>query len=224
MTAVDTSPLHRQIWDLIPWVVNGSADAGERERVEEHLRECADCRDEYAFQVRLQAGIAADVADAPEPDPQPALRRLLARIDLDPQREADAALRAPGSPRRWPRGRVLAAVVFAQAIGLALLAAVLLRQERGDADARYRTLTRAAEDNAAATIRFVPAPTLTLAELQTMLADAGLHIVDSRGSIYALAPATDRGAATAAAIAHLRAQPGVLLAEPIAKPADEARQ
>ena len=81
-TAMVTPPLsHQQTWELIPWVVNDSASPAERAQVEEHLRTCADCRDEHAFQIRLQAGMNAQ--SEPERDPRPAFARLLARIDAD---------------------------------------------------------------------------------------------------------------------------------------------
>lgn len=204
---------HRRIWELIPWVVNGSAGAAERQAVEEHLRDCADCRDEYAFQSRLHAGIAAETTGAGADDAQAGLRRLLARID------ADAAATTPGAePRRFrPGGRALIAAVVVQAIGLALFAALLLQRERSEA--RYETLTRAPARAIPAAIRLVPAPALTLAELQAMLAAEKLHVVESNagGSIYGLAfDAVVPPGAVAAAVERLRAHRGVLLAEPIA--------
>lgn len=227
---MDTSThLHRRLWELIPWVVNGSAAAGERQAVEEHLHTCADCRDEYAFHRCLQAGIAMEPPGASDIPAQPGLQRLLARIDADPDRGAVPidAPRQREARRRGFGGRALIAAVVVQAVGLALLATVLWQREHGDADARYETLSRAAEWPSPATIRLVPAPTLTLGELQALLADAGLHIVESNpgGSIYGLAPDADAPAAssTAGAIERLRSRPGILLVEPIAAPAGAAR-
>ncbi|WP_257387976.1 zf-HC2 domain-containing protein, partial [Tahibacter caeni] len=73
---------HTQTWDLIPWVVNGTATAAQRARVEQHLRDCADCRREFALQQQFQAGLCDD-AETAELDPRPGLDRLLARIDAD---------------------------------------------------------------------------------------------------------------------------------------------
>lgn len=211
---MNTMPLpHRRIWELIPWVVNGSADAAERQAVEEHLRGCSDCRDEYAFQSRLHAGIAAEAPDAAAADAQDGLRRLLARIDA-----GSAAVAAPAPARRFrPGARALLAAVVVQAIGLALFAALLLQRERGEA--RYETLTHVPERGAPAAIRLVPAPALTLAELQALLAAQKLHVVESNptGAIFGLA--FDEAATpetVAAAVERLRANRGVLLAEPIA--------
>ncbi|MBO9664162.1 zf-HC2 domain-containing protein [Dokdonella sp.] len=214
--------LHRQLWDLIPWVVNGSADAAERQALEEHLPQCADCREEYAFQTRLHAGIAVEAPDAPESDAQAGLRRLFARIDASADADAfQTAVSNATQPRRFRLGsRGLIAAVVVQAVGLALFAALLLQRER--AGAHYETLTSTPAQASHATIRLVPAPTLTLAELQTILVAEKLQIVESNasGSIYGLAPGADAPAvATAQTIEHLRRQPGILLAEPIASPA-----
>lgn len=219
--AMNTSTqLHRQIWDLIPWIVNGSASATERQAAEDHLRQCADCRDEYAFQSRLHAGIAteaADAMDAGEARAQAGLRQLLARID----REHDAGRSDRSDPRK-PRkhrvlDRVLIAAVLVQAIGLVLLVPLLM--QRGPADARYETLTSTPASASQAVIRLVPAPTLTLAELQAMLATEELRIVETNtgGSIYGLAFDSKTVADPARVVERLRTHPGVLLAEPIGR-------
>ena len=39
---IDTSSVHRQAWDLIPWIVNGSAPESEWRAVQPHLESCAD--------------------------------------------------------------------------------------------------------------------------------------------------------------------------------------
>ena len=246
---MDTPSLaHRHTWDLIPWVVNNSATATERERVDEHLRTCVDCRDEYAFQSRLQAGMSLELI--PERDPGSAFKRLLERVDndrADDDLDDDKASRATlGASNRvqhqharrgsgWTRHQVraLGAVVIAQTVGLVMLGALLLGHgQPTDSNARYVTLSHADAATGAATIRFVPAPTLTMAAMQAILADAKVRIVESNqgNSIYGLAPdpgsqpvetadaRAERAPKTTVAIARLRAQQGVLLAEPIVSP------
>ena len=230
---------HRQAWDLIPWLINDSIDAGKRRRVDEHLRDCADCRDEFAFQHRLRAGMAADADVAPAP--QPALQRLLARIDAEDTHALQAGTTQARPDRRLQRGgmrrrtRWLAAAAVVQSIGVVVLGALLFARDHTPAvdapasGALYATLTRGDVHPPAAAIRFVPSPTLTLGALQTILGDAHVRLVESNagGTIYALAlddttGATDAPPAATArrietALARLRAQPGVLLAEPIAR-------
>lgn len=208
---------HRETWELIPWVVNGTATPNERQDVERHLRDCADCRDEYALQMQFHAGMNAggDI----ERDAQPSLRRLLARIDT-PEEQALSADAAPPARARWPQW--LAAAVVVQAIGLALLGGAQLKQA-GAPDAGYRTLTNAPAASAAA-IRLVPSPQLSLTELSQLLAAQQLRVVEANAdaTILGVAP-THETADVDAIVARLRATPGVLLAEPVAGAAHAPR-
>jgi hypothetical protein len=211
---------HRQTWDLIPWLVNGTASPVERTLAEAHLEICADCRDEYAFQARLGAGLAVDVvADVPS---QPALDQLLARIDVEEASTAARPLQV--RPQLVRMTRILAAAVIVQAIGLAVLGSWALDRSRSADEAPYRTLSTPASDVPEATIRFVPSPELSVGQLQRLLADNGLRVANANegGTIFALAPSTPvhATASTGEIVARLRAATGVLLAEPIARGAD----
>jgi hypothetical protein len=232
--------IHRHAWDLIPWLVNGSTGAAERLQVEEHLRDCADCRDEYVFQSRLRDGIGVHTGAVSAP--HPALQKLFARIDAE-----DAVTGPSNTTRRraghdgrrgWMRRRVrwLAAAVVVQSIGLAVIGAWLYGYTSAPpaGDAHYATLSRGGGRPAPSVIRFVPSPTLTLGAVQSILQDAQVHIVESNagGTIYGLAfddgsDARQGGIAHAqrieATLARLRARHGVLLAEPIVRGKDEAR-
>ena len=233
-------PAHRQTWDLIPWLVNGTLDADQRESVDAHLQHCPDCREELAFQRRVHAGIADDpmVADTTA---STSLARLFNRIDAEDalpagfgdraaeRREALArsSASAPANGRHRGLGRVLAVAVVVEAFGLIALTSMMIN-DRNQADARpeYSTLSRSGNLPAKASIRLVPSPTLSVADLQQMLGESGLRIVDSNpgGTILALAP--DGGAMdthakvpdSRAALLRLRAHAGVLLAEPILAP------
>lgn len=225
----DQPNAHCRTWDLIPWVVNGTATPAQRERVEQHLRDCADCRREFALQQQLQAGLR----DEPEAthDPQPALQRLLARLDA----ELPAASTAfPARPRamsaRWTPW--LAAAVLVQAIGLALLGGMLLgRPDAGTSVAGepgFRTLSSEGVPTTAA-IRLVVAPDTTLAYLRALLDQNRLRIVESTvdNAAFGLAP---QDAAMAGnpefvrnALTRLRSESAVVLAEPVAGAAGPAR-
>lgn len=224
---------HCQTWDLVPWVVNGTATPEQQRRVREHLQTCADCRDEYALQQRLRSALQADAERVSIAPAQPALARLLARIDAqDAAQSADAAhAAAPARSVRWTPW--LAAAVFVQAIGIALLGGVLLGRPAADVGqpaapaADYRTLSSPPAAHGAAAIRLVVAPDTTLAALRRLLGEGQWRIVDSNvdNGSFALAPAAPGRAdpaRVAAALLHLRGQPGVLLAEPIAGAAGEA--
>ncbi|MDI3259400.1 MAG: zf-HC2 domain-containing protein [Sinobacteraceae bacterium] len=212
----DPQALHRQAWDLIPWAVNGRASEDERRLLEVHLRGCRDCREEYEFQRRLCAALSRE-RDEATPDPQPALRRLRARIDGEG--EILGAIPPRGSLRRatrtYARGLLLTVIVEAAVIA-GLSVALWLRA--APTPAAYRTLTQASPPAEVAKVRAVFAPDLRLDALQRLLARAGLQIVSgpSEAGVYALAPLP--GAAPAAAetlAARLRADPAVRFAEPI---------
>lgn len=206
---------HRRVWDLIPWVVAGSASGSERRLVEQHAAACADCRDELAFHQRLRAGMEAEAA--PAHDPNPALRRLWGRIDRADGAPANAVPPLPAAGlRRTGWTRVLVAAVVLQSIGLATLIGVVSERPRA---ADYQTLggAESVRPPVAASIRVVPAPSLRLVELRALLGRAGLQIVESAGnaSILGVAPLPGSATEIGETLQRLRAEPGVLLAEPI---------
>ncbi len=223
----EPSHVHSEVWQLIPWLVNETASADERARGERHLRECADCRDEFALQARIRS--ALDDAPAAADGTHPALARLLARIDAEPALPAAGAV-PPSTARpatlaeRWLPGLIAAVVV--QAIGLVALAAFAMQQSRppaprsGDTGAHFETLSAASPVPATAAIRLVASTGLTLGALQALLVEHGLRIVDASadGTILALAPTRDID--VAATVARLRARSEVLLAEPIGSQPD----
>lgn len=234
----DDARQHRDIWQLIPWVVNGTAAAADTCAVDEHLQDCADCRAEFALQSHLHSGMQ----DTPAPihDPSLAFARLLTRIDGDQTGPDDSSsdvvrdrtLRARSGrfafAERWLPALVAAVVV--QAIGLVAMAGFVMQRAPAplrDGASSYQTLSRATEPGTGATIRLVPAPTLTLGALQSMLSEAGLRIVGTSvdSAIFAVAPTREPAlsADVATTLARLRVQPGVMLAEPIATPSANAR-
>jgi len=205
---------HRHAWELIPWVVNGRASAVERRAVEEHVADCAGCREELALQARLYGALRGEAPAAAPADPEPALRRLWQRIDAA----------APVAPRRratsLPLARGLLAAVLIEAVGIAALSAALWSNEaaRGRAPL-YQTLSAPAEGAPRASIRAVLAPTLSLGELEALLGRTHLQIVGGPGDggVYSLAPLSPRAgsAVQAEALAQLRSHPGVRFAEPV---------
>lgn len=217
----DDFSIHRRAWELIPWVVNGSASAEERRTVEEHLAHCADCREEHEFQSRLRGAISQQPRSGTQADSAAAaasLQRLWQRIDGEEQ--AAPVLRRAGSGS-FARGLLLAVLI--EAVGIAALSAALWTREAPGNSARagaplYQTLSAAPEAASRATIRAVLAPTLTLGELQALLGQTRLQIVagPSDAGVYSLAPLSLQAAAPIQpALAQLRAHPGVRFAEPV---------
>ncbi|CAN5334690.1 hypothetical protein BH11PSE10_BH11PSE10_18040 [soil metagenome] len=234
---------HRLAWDLIPWVVNGSASEDERRSVEAHRLQCADCRDEFEFQQRLFDGMAgprpgADAAPPQDlPDAEQALQRFWGGVAPAPlaahmsthtathtaahltvQLAAQLAANKPlgrWSQPRWQRALIAAVVV--QALGLAAaLGYIGLGAGQDGRPAAYEVLSEpAAAAPGRASIRLVPAPGLQMGELRALLARSDLHVVQASVDAAYLGLALAPGArfSAAQALQRLRAEPGVLLAE-----------
>ncbi len=200
---------HRRAWDAIPWYVAGTAPEPDAELLRQHLPRCEACREELQFHERLCREMRAGFSDLG--DPEPGLKRLLARIAAADETPALANAVAPSKgPQRW-----LMAAVLVQAVGLGAAAFALLGHQMGGS-AEYRTYTSAAPAPRAASLRLVPAPGMDFAALRALLAELQLELVEAApdGSSLGLAPADGLLATQQAALPRLRAHPGVLLAEP----------
>lgn len=209
MNSEDSTYEHRQVWDLIPWVLNNTANDEERREVEQHVERCSDCRDEFEFQRLLQARVSR--GDGLQGNPRPALDRLWARID-DTVLPAAAAWQRPAGSSWLVRGLALA--VLLEAIGLGAAGTALWTPATQQPAASYQTLTAPAAELPGASIRIVFAPSLSLAQVAAILQPLQLQIVGGPGPAgsFSLASA---GPLTPALLKALRGQAGVRMAEPI---------
>ena len=220
-TSIDPQAAHLAAWNLIPWLVNGSASAAQRAAFERHAASCEACRSEVFFQQQLAAAMHGSAS--PAHSAEPALARLQARIaiaDSVDERASPAHLSAAAAWRQsgiWTRA--WAGVALLQALGLVLLLSYGVGP-RGEAAAEYRTLT--SEPTAAvstaniATLRLVPAPQMPAAQLPGLLQRHGLVAVEISADGSSLGVAwRDGSKPTAPVLAALRAEPLVLMAEPI---------
>ena len=210
---------------LLPWLVAGRLDPADAERVTRHLGHCAICRADLAREQRVRDLLKADGTLAYAP--QAGLQRTLARID-ELTREAPEPAGFPepvtapaGGARRFSAPQWLAAAVVVQAVGLGVLGAAWWGRAAPPADARYQTLSSAAAPTTRVpAIRAVFAPTMTLAELRTLLAARGLVIVAGPNDAGALALAVQDphpgDPLLATVLVALRADSRVLFAEPVA--------
>ncbi len=185
---------HQDIWELLPWLVNGRLSEGDCRRVEAHLRVCGACRDECAAQRQIYDIVSAD--NAVEQMPMAGLNKLRQRIER-PARplaaDAPAGPAPPPVPRRAAsavlrhRAAAVAASVIAVSVALGIPAAWRWNQTR-HAPAYY-TVTTATPQHPGEVIRAVFAPTATLSELQAILDDAHLKIVSgpTEAGVYSLA-------------------------------------
>ena len=172
---------------LLPWLVNGTLQGSERERVERHVHDCLTCRAELREQQALRTLVQRhpDVhLSAEQGFAELAGRLEAAAADAPPRKTSRSGGRAPVGGFLLGIGRGAAALlaghrlVFANAVAAAVVAALVLwLAARGPLEAPpYSTLTAPQEvDNARLDIVF--APGTTQEAMHDVLGDIGATIV-----------------------------------------------
>lgn len=218
--------LHQQVWDLLPWLANGSADPAQTRLAEAHLRDCPDCRAALAREQQLAAGLRLPASVAPSPEA--GLDRLMRRID-----QAGSATARPAQPQTkglagLRSGRVAGALLGIGLLELGALVALVAAGWRLQADppasqaapAVYQTLTSpAGASGPAARLRLVFDESRPVAELSALLQAQGLVVVagPTANGVWSLGlPAGTDPAQADAAAQRLRQSPGVQFAEALA--------
>ncbi|MGK5027095.1 zf-HC2 domain-containing protein [Janthinobacterium sp. RB2R34] len=157
---------HQALQDLLPWYASGALGDAEAERMQQHLRGCAVCRDDLAWQRKLLE------TEGPLPaglDPERALARLM------PQLASPATSRGPGQRLRawlagaawqgWAMGAQFAAIV-------ALVAVQLLPRDEAPA---YQALGRGPASTPDLLVVF--RPDARLQDVQRILQANGAQII-----------------------------------------------
>jgi anti-sigma factor RsiW len=211
------SASHRDTLDSIPWLVNGRIADEERRAFEEHLSECAECREELATQRRVQAAMVRE--PRVEYAPGVSLQKLWTRIGDDDAVEASSPRARMLSHVRQRAVHWLAAAVVVEAIGITLLAMLPRTQPplAASAPPAYRTVTTTDVLPQNAALRVVFAPSMALSDLNALLQQQHLEIVNgpSPAGVYTLA-ANASTAQLADTLIRLRRHAGVQFAELIA--------
>ncbi|MBQ5964691.1 zf-HC2 domain-containing protein [Massilia sp. ZL223] len=201
---------HQAAQAVLPWLLNGTLAPEERAGVERHLRECAPCRADLDA---LRAMRSSAAQPDPDCDPERALARLLPALD------AGAAKPRPSRPTLLQRlaandARWLVRVAAAQFAVIALLGGLLLARVSPSPDTgAYRLL--GAEAPAQANLVLAFAPDTPEQELRRIARAGGVRIVGGPTSTGAWLAVTSSGD-MAPVLARLRAEPAVVLAEPLA--------
>ena len=194
--------MHHAVQALLPWYLTQRLDSEDVARVEAHLAGCPSCQAELALERRLQAAQPLSL----EGDAERGLARMRELIGAN-------------APRRLPIHRPAPRWVFsalaAQFAAIALLA-ILFVLPRSSVDP-YRALGAPAAAAANAVVMFKA--DATEQQIRAALRNSGARIVDgpTASNAYLLSVPSQ---GHAAAIARLRAQPAVSLAESLdARPA-----
>jgi hypothetical protein len=178
----------------LPWYLNGTLAAPERERLAQHLQVCARCAAEHALEQRIVAAVQAP-GDEPAPTGQSGWEKLELQLDVV-------------VPAVRNHTRVLAMAVAAQGVAIVLLTGLLFVQHQAGR-ATFRTVS---EPQAAGSIRMVLAqPGPDVAAALASGAGASLAADAVADNVYTLD--LQSGRSLDAAVDWLRQQPGVLLVE-----------
>lgn len=192
--------VHQKVQKLLPWIVTGRLASAEQELADAHLTTCAQCREDLAWQRKLQA---VQPAAGAAPDMEAALARLLPQLDTQPRPAAN-------DRRWWPWAMAAQALVI---VGLG--GALLSRQEPA-----YRLLGAPGVGAGTANLVVVFRPETSEGRVRALLQAQGARVVDgptvTRAWVLQVAPARINGTVTT-----LRADSAVELAEPLAAPLAE---
>ncbi len=194
---------HHEIQALLPWYVNGRLEGEEHARVAAHLAACAECQADARFQRRLAAEDAGPTADVEQ-----GWRNMRRMIEQAPARRPafDIGDRLAGA---WCRGGPWLGWAVAAA-AVIVVASPLLKPRPA---ATYHALG-APPAAAAANVVVVFRPDASEADLRRTLNLSHARVVDgpTPADAYMLrVPAAARDGA----VAFLRAQSTVVLAQPI---------
>jgi len=152
---------HSRAFELLPWLVNGSLGAEERDAVEQHVRSCLACHRELKEQQRLRAALRAQ--PAVHLSPQTNFEKLARTLDGQPVLGARPARRFEPVLRF-----AAAAAVAAIAVGAVLWLSPTHLDTRGD----YQTLAKG-HTAAPGEIDIVFGQSVTQVEMQSLLDEIG---------------------------------------------------
>lgn len=196
---------HDSVQKLLPWFVNGTLSARETERVEAHLAQCDECREDLAFERELARGAASLQLNAD--DGWKAMQLRMA--EQAPPARATGAVRL--FRRRVPLGWAMAGSLAAS-VALAVLVTGV--RPNGAPQQTYHTLGSAAAD-ARGQLVVLFKPDTTEQQMRVVLAAQGARLVDGPTAAGAYVLHIDDGD-PAVAIKALRGSNQVVLAEPLA--------
>jgi hypothetical protein len=207
---------HREIQSLLPWYVAGALDEAEQAEVRAHLAGCAECQAELSVEHRLSEALDALPADAGALDVEHGWKAMRQMMDKEPRKKGSflAAwttwLGGGRGKERSPEAPWLHWALAAQFCLVLLLGVGLWRTAQ---PARYHVLG-AAPVSAAANVVVIFRPETPEKVMRTILRANEARLVDgpTEADAYLIhVPEAGR----AAALAHLRRQAQVVLAEPV---------
>jgi hypothetical protein len=234
---------HQQILLLLPWYLNKSLEQDEQRQVESHLSSCILCSRELVGLRKLAAAVKqSSVLDVAAEASFAELRAKLQTTDqvrqnLEPsinqptlawfvKRAKAAPGRSGNDANRYSRLLSLSSSTVKRfAIAASMLLAIIpliMQYGRSPATADYYTLSTAKPESAAgAKLRVVFSKNLPKTSIDSLLDKIHGQLVDGPNSVGTYTVRLNSGKASldlTAAVALLRNQQNVLLAEPVIEP------
>lgn len=181
---------HQHSIESLTWFVNGTLDVREHARVQQHLEQCTDCRNELTRQQQVRNAISQP--SKVEFAPQTSFNKLRERIDGETSLDTVTNATSPAIPaahRPSPLRRHWLPLAFAaQWLVIVGLAGTLWWNNRST-DAVYRTVTTTAHGDQPI-IHAVFDEATRLSDVKDILGRAGLEVVagPTAAGVYALTP------------------------------------
>lgn len=205
-----TSMGHQDVWEVLPWFVNGSLEDQELEQVERHLAGCEECRHE-ASELQQLARIMVG-SGAPMVMPDEAFPELLSKIE-----EAERRDSVPWG--RW-LGPFLRPVLVAGLVVIVMLAALLWRQTVPRPPEAFRTLSdpTTAVESTGLRVRMVFSSEVDEGTLRSLLLEVEGQIIGgpSPYGVYTVElPAEEDPVVRARLLEEIRARREVEFLEPL---------
>ena len=196
---------HESVQKLLPWYINGTLSARETARVEAHLAECEECREDVAFERKLANGVASLQLNADD-----GWKAMQARMaEVVPDRLAAAPVRL--LRRRVPVGWAMVGTIAASVV---LTVAVTGVKPAAMPQQTYHALgSSGGASNGQVVVLFKP--DTTEQQMRVILSAQGARLVDGPTQAGAYVLHFDDGD-PAVAIKALRESGQVMLAEPLA--------
>lgn len=213
--------VHRRVWELLPWFVNGSLSERERVWVEAHLADCPRCQLEERACRGTAGAVKAEGEVAPSPHPAQ-LRRLLDRVE-EAEREERGRSRGGRLPVPFREliqatPRPLRGVLAAQVAVILVLVGVLAWDLTSSVPAGPRNVyyTLAAEAPRLNTVhlRMMFSPRATEKEIRGLLLDVRGQITEGPSPLGVYTVAVPAGGEPVKMLlARLRSEPQVVFVE-----------
>ena len=212
--------VHAEVWNLLPWYVNGTLDADDLELVEAHLTQCLTCRTELAEQTEI-ARLAAetDVLDSVMETSLAKMHERLAAEGAAVPPSGSPQSRAPKEQRSWTARirrqweRLHRSLHFRPAsIGLMggvpamAVVAFLIFGGVSEPPVPFTTLSDGEAEVAGPVLRVKVSEEANSSAVAASLAEQGLHIIEgpSPYGVYTLTPVSGGMADAEEAMTRLR--------------------